>query len=69
MRLMETKMGMSVRAKAARVASGVTAMIAATAMAAMFHVVPTMAEVQAATLPGTSQSAVEVPQVPTGFAW
>jgi len=64
MRLMETKMGMSVRAKAARVASGVTAMLAATAMAAMFHVVPTMAAVQAATLPGTAQSAVEAPQVP-----
>ena len=64
MRLMETKMGMSVRAKAARVASGVTAMLAATAMAAMFHVVPMMAEVQAATLPATTQSAVEAPQVP-----
>jgi len=64
MRLMETKMGMSVRAKAARVAGGVTAMLAATAMAAMFHVVPTMAAVQAATLPGTAQSAVEAPQVP-----
>jgi bla regulator protein BlaR1 len=66
MRLMETKMGMSVRAKVARVASGMTAMMAATALAAVFHVVPTMAEVQAATLPVTAQSAVEVAQASSG---
>jgi beta-lactamase regulating signal transducer with metallopeptidase domain len=44
MRLMETKTAVSVRARIARAASGATMMIAATAMAAMFHVVPTMAQ-------------------------
>ena len=44
MRLMETRTAMTVRAKVARAVSGATMMIAATAMAAMFHVVPTMAE-------------------------
>jgi beta-lactamase regulating signal transducer with metallopeptidase domain len=43
MRLMETKTATNVRAKLARAASGATMMIAATAVAAMFHVVPTMA--------------------------
>jgi beta-lactamase regulating signal transducer with metallopeptidase domain len=51
MRLMETKTAMSVRAKLARAASGATMMIAATAMAAMFHVVPTMAEQNTAAAP------------------
>jgi beta-lactamase regulating signal transducer with metallopeptidase domain len=44
MRLMETKTAVSVRARIARTASGATMMIAATAMATMFHVVPTMAQ-------------------------
>jgi beta-lactamase regulating signal transducer with metallopeptidase domain len=44
MRLMETKTAVSVRARIARAASGATMMIAATALATMFHVVPTMAE-------------------------
>lgn len=43
MRLMETKTAMSVRAKMARAASGVGMLAVATAVAAMFHVVPTMA--------------------------
>src|ERR1700721_2933288 len=57
MRLMETKMVMSARAKVVRAASGATMMIAATAMAAMFHVIPTMAqqntETVAQSVPGT----------------
>jgi bla regulator protein BlaR1 len=44
MRLMETKTVVSLRTKMVRAASGATMMIAATAMAAMFHVAPTMAE-------------------------
>jgi beta-lactamase regulating signal transducer with metallopeptidase domain len=43
MRLMETKTATNVRAKLARAASGATMMMAATAVAAMFHVAPTMA--------------------------
>jgi beta-lactamase regulating signal transducer with metallopeptidase domain len=44
MRLTETKTAVSLRTKMVRAASGATMMIATTAMAAMFHVVPTMAE-------------------------
>lgn len=43
MRLMETKVVMSVRTKVVRALSGATAMAAAASMAMMFHVVPTMA--------------------------
>ena len=43
MRLMETKTVLSARARLVRLASGATAMAAATLMATSFHVVPTMA--------------------------
>jgi hypothetical protein len=43
MRLMETKTVLSARAKLVRLATGATAMAAATLMATSFHVVPTMA--------------------------
>jgi beta-lactamase regulating signal transducer with metallopeptidase domain len=56
MRLVETRT-MSVRAKAVRVASGAAAMIATTAMAAMFHVTPTMAQSKAGTAPEAAQNA------------
>ena len=56
MRLVETRT-MSVRAKAARAASGAAVMIATTAMAAMFHVTPTMAQSKAGTAPEAAQNA------------
>jgi beta-lactamase regulating signal transducer with metallopeptidase domain len=43
MRLMETKTVLSARAKLLRLVSGATAMAAATLIASLFHVVPTMA--------------------------
>jgi beta-lactamase regulating signal transducer with metallopeptidase domain len=46
MRLMETKIVVSVRMRVLRLASGASAMAAATLMAASFHVVPTMAAEQ-----------------------
>ena len=68
MRLMETKTAMSVRAKVARAASGATMMIAATTMAAMFHVVPTMAQQNTMAEMGNPQSVLttvqSVPAVP-----
>ncbi|MGO8719919.1 MAG: M56 family metallopeptidase [Acidobacteriaceae bacterium] len=57
MRLMKGKGTMTVRMKLARVASGATAMILATAMAASFHVTPTLAQ--------TTGKAVTVPASPT----
>jgi beta-lactamase regulating signal transducer with metallopeptidase domain len=52
MQLMQTKLVVSARAKAIRLASGAGAMAVATIMAASFHVVPTMAaERQVATAP------------------
>jgi beta-lactamase regulating signal transducer with metallopeptidase domain len=56
MRLVETKT-MSVRAKAARVASGAALMIATTSIAAMFHVMPTMAQSTPGTPPEAAQNA------------
>jgi beta-lactamase regulating signal transducer with metallopeptidase domain len=56
MRLMETTT-MSVRTRVARVASAAVVMIAAGAMAAMFHVTPTMAESQAVAPPQVGQAA------------
>jgi beta-lactamase regulating signal transducer with metallopeptidase domain len=56
MRLVETKT-MSVRAKAARVASGAALMIATTSIAAMFHVMPTMAQSKAGASPDAAQNA------------
>lgn len=57
MRLMESKRVMSVRAKLVRLASGVAAMAAATIMATMFHVTPTIAEAQASNpSPAVAQS-------------
>jgi beta-lactamase regulating signal transducer with metallopeptidase domain len=56
MRLVETKT-MSVRVKAARVASGAALMIATTSIAAMFHVMPTMAQSKAGTSPDAAQDA------------
>jgi hypothetical protein len=52
MRLMETKTVLSARAKLIRLASGATAMAAATLMATSFHVVPTLAAESEAGLPG-----------------
>ena len=57
MRLMETKTVLSARAKLVRLASGATAMAAATLMATSFHVVPTLAAEGGADLPGV-QTAV-----------
>jgi beta-lactamase regulating signal transducer with metallopeptidase domain len=51
MRLMETKTVLSARARLVRIASGATAMAAATLMATSFHVVPTMAAESGAGLP------------------
>ena len=48
MRLMQGKAAMSVRAKAARGVAGAAAMTAAIVLAAMFHVVPAMAQSDAA---------------------
>jgi hypothetical protein len=56
MRLVETKT-MSVRAKAARVASGAALMIATTSITAMFHVMPTMAQSKAGASPDAAQNA------------
>jgi len=52
MRLMETKTVLSARAKLVRLASGATAMAAATLMATSFHVVPTMAAESVTGSPG-----------------
>jgi beta-lactamase regulating signal transducer with metallopeptidase domain len=57
MRLMETKTVLSARAKLVRLATGTTAMAAATLMATSFHVVPTLAAESGADLPGV-QTAV-----------
>jgi beta-lactamase regulating signal transducer with metallopeptidase domain len=57
MRLMETKTVLSARARLVRLASGATAMAAATLMATSFHVVPTMAAESEAVSPGV-QTAV-----------
>ncbi|HWW99011.1 MAG TPA: M56 family metallopeptidase [Edaphobacter sp.] len=57
MRLMETKTVLSARAKLVRLATGATAMAAATLMATSFHVVPTLAAEGGADLPGV-QTAV-----------
>jgi beta-lactamase regulating signal transducer with metallopeptidase domain len=57
MRLMETKTAMSVRTKVARAAGGATMMIAATTMAAMFHVSPMMAEQNTAGAPQSTSEA------------
>jgi beta-lactamase regulating signal transducer with metallopeptidase domain len=57
MRLMETKTAMSVRTKVARAAGGATMMIAATTMAAMFHVAPMMAEQNTAVAPQSASAA------------
>ena len=56
MRLMQEKNTMTMHAKLARIASGATAMILAIAMAASFHVTPTLAQ--------TSGTAVTVPAPP-----
>jgi beta-lactamase regulating signal transducer with metallopeptidase domain len=73
MRLMETKTVLSARAKLLRLASGATAMTAATLIATSFHVVPTLAaesgkslpEVQTAmlraTVPSSSDATVGAP--------
>jgi hypothetical protein len=71
MRLMETKTALSARAKLVRLASGATAMAAATLMATSFHVVPTMAAeseasspvVQTAVLRTTVVGSADVPVV------
>jgi beta-lactamase regulating signal transducer with metallopeptidase domain len=57
MRLMETKTVLSARAKLVRLATGATAMAAATLMATSFHVVPTLAAESEADLP-TVQTAM-----------
>jgi beta-lactamase regulating signal transducer with metallopeptidase domain len=62
MRLMETKSVVGVRTKLVRVATGVVAMTTTIAVAAMFHLTPTMAQEQMqAPLPEVGQSAA--PQV------
>jgi hypothetical protein len=65
MRLMETKTATSVRAKVARAAGGATMMIAATTMAAMFHVSPMVAEQNVAVVAqsGRAASGVSSPEV------
>jgi beta-lactamase regulating signal transducer with metallopeptidase domain len=70
-RLTETKTVLSARAKLVRLASGATAMAAATLMATSFHVVPTMAAeseagwpaVQTAVLRAVVPSSADVPVV------
>ena len=62
MRLMETKVAMSARVKVARAMSGATAMVAAAAMATMFHVVPTMAESNAQVAPIASGVSTPAPE-------
>jgi beta-lactamase regulating signal transducer with metallopeptidase domain len=57
MRLMETKTVLSARAKLVRLATGATAMAAATLMATSFHVLPTLAAESEADLP-TVQTAM-----------
>jgi BlaR1 peptidase M56 len=69
MQLMETKAAMRVRTKVVRVASGATAMVAATAMAMMFHVTPTMAASNAtAAAPQSETAAVQTQPASTGVA-
>jgi beta-lactamase regulating signal transducer with metallopeptidase domain len=71
MRLMETKTVLSARARLVRLASGATAMAAATLLATSFHVVPTMAAesgvaspvVQTAVLRAVVPSSADVPVV------
>ena len=65
MRLMQGKTAMSVRAKVARGAVGAAAMMIPIALAVMFHVVPTVAQAQAAT-PVASKQATVTPSVPAG---
>ncbi len=62
MRLMQGKTAMSVRAKVARGVLGATAMVAAIALTGMFHVVPAMAQTEAAAKPAAVQAAPVVSQ-------
>jgi beta-lactamase regulating signal transducer with metallopeptidase domain len=65
MRLMESKYRMTMRVKLARVAGGATVMIAATAMAALFHVTPTLAQSKAEASPVVVQSQTIGDQAPS----
>jgi beta-lactamase regulating signal transducer with metallopeptidase domain len=64
MRLMERKSVMSLRAKVARVASGVTGMVAAVVIASVFHVTPLVAAPNTGDSPQDAQVQPVQPPVP-----
>ncbi len=64
MRLMEGKSVMSLRAKVARVASGVTGMVAAVVIASVFHVTPLVAAPNTADSPQDAQVRPAEPPLP-----